>query len=180
MKVLTITGLTSLLFLNMACSKSQNVERDLNPNSYTFKVLSQTTAKADGFSDLTVNMQVMDFYGKPLAGHVTQFNTSVESGINYSSCTPSDSSGMTVCKVRSHRDGMKSLSIPSTTQALQVEFEPAKDSNAMLFDAVSGGHAKLAAGTDTVTGTAGKAYNVPRQEIPSIMGAIRTDVSIRQ
>lgn len=173
-------GFYLLFFMVISCSKSRDVERTLSPSSYRYSLLSQTSAKADGFSDLSVTMKVVDFYNRPVAGYSPQFNTNLETGINHSVCESTNSSGETTCILRAHRDGIKNLTISSSEQSFQFEFLPAHDSNALLFDAVSGAHSKLAAGTDTVTGTAGKKYNQPRQTIPSTNGSIRTDVSIRQ
>lgn len=180
MKVLRTLSLIALLTTSIACSKSREVSRDLNPNSYRFDILSQSEAKADGFSDLAVSMKVVDFFGNPVPNFTAQFPVSIESGINYASCTASDSAGLSTCTFRAHRDGVKTLALGTTEQKLELQFLPAKDGHAILMDAVSGSHAKVAAGTDSVSGTAGKAYDTPRQQIPSINGAIRTDVSIRQ
>jgi hypothetical protein len=130
----------------------------------TFTLIYKTRVMGDGFSTLVAKIKVLDAEGQPVPRYVMRLISPIEAGVNYTKCEDSDSQGIVVCEIRAHREGIKSLNIAGSDQNFEVEFLRHFDGRGVKFDAVATGHAKISAGSDTVSASAGTKYSVPRQE----------------
>lgn len=139
-------------------------------------VVSKNTAIADGFSELTLTLKVQDRLGNPQQNITVVFDRNVISGINSLDCTDSDQNGISVCKIRAHRDGVKDLKITGKEQVLQVEFIRQFDKQAQLFDSLGASHSTIMAGPDLIKGSAGKRIDKPLIEESNL--TLRSDASI--
>jgi hypothetical protein len=148
------------------------------PKETKFHLLSRTRVAADGFSTSIVKIRVTDENENPVPRYTLRLTSPVEAGVNYISCIDSDAKGVVLCRVRAHLDGLKTLSIAGSNSTIEVEFAKNYDPRGVKFDIVSASHGPMAAGPDLVTGTAGKKYNVPRQEYGT--NVIINDVSIAE
>ncbi|MCB9072696.1 MAG: hypothetical protein H6623_03675 [Bdellovibrionaceae bacterium] len=149
---------------------------DSNNPGLEVAVVSKTTAIADGFSELTLTLKVQDHVGNPAVNTNVLLDKTVESGINSLVCTVTDVNGISICKIRAHRDGIKDLSVTGKNQIVQVEFTRSFDASASLFDIVGGGHSVVSAGADTVWGVAGRKVDKPLIEQSS--STLRSEVSV--
>lgn len=139
-------------------------------------VVSKNTAIADGFSELTLNLKIKDRLGNPQPNITVIFDRDVISGINFLDCSNSDQSGLAICTIKAHRDGVKELKISGKNQIVQVEFTRQFDKRAQLFDSVGTSHSTLMAGPDLIKGSAGKRIDTPLIEESGI--TLRSEVSV--
>ncbi|MBY0314885.1 MAG: hypothetical protein K2Q26_05165 [Bdellovibrionales bacterium] len=139
-------------------------------------VVSKSTAIADGFSELMLTLNVQDRLGNPQQNISVLFDRDVFSGINSLNCTDSDQNGITICRIRAHRDGVKDLKITGKEQVVQVEFFRQFDKQAQLFDALGASHSTMMAGPDLIKGSAGKRIDKPLIEETNL--TLRSDASI--
>ncbi|MBY0316565.1 MAG: hypothetical protein K2Q26_13660 [Bdellovibrionales bacterium] len=103
------------------------------------------------------------------------FDQNIQMGINSLICTNTNSEGLSVCKIRSHRDGVKALKVAGHSQIVNVEFIRSFDQKAILFDTLGASHSPTLAGPDLVSGSSGKRIDKPLIEETGV--TLRSDPS---
>lgn len=152
----------SLLILSGCSQKVEIGAEDPNSDSaLKITVLSKDTVVADGFTDLNVSLKVEDMLGNPVSNYSPTFQLTASTGVNYSTCTVSNSQGLLTCTFRSMLEGTKVLHLPGD-QNLDITFLPSREKFVQMFDVVPGSDT-VTAGTSTVSASVGKTYDKPRQ-----------------
>lgn len=162
-----------------ACSQSTGVSAPTQgqvDSSLRVTVLSQNSVIADGFSDLIVTALIEDLLGNKLISFTPSVGVKAGSlGVNFSSCTVTDSLGQTTCTFRSTLGGSKNVLIGGRTIAVEFIEVPANLSS--QFAIVASAQFDELAGTDFVSSTIGATFDQPRQEFSGWL--LRTDIAVQ-
>lgn len=179
-------SISALAFLS-ACSQSVTV--DLSSTFLKYTVLSKSSAIADGFTNLAVEVKVEDQVGQPVPNFIPKIKPSVSVsnstlGVNYFNCAPSNDEGISLCNFRSHYEGLKSFTIEHASESgdkeVDVTFSPSPEKIGQMFEVVSSAHKfQTTSNGDQIGSTAGKMFDKPRQRMGGNEWLFRADVTVK-
>lgn len=173
-----VLKIVAILIVATACSQKMNLQAPTdaqNEGSMKITILSQETAVADGFAELTVQVLVQDLLGNVVTNYKPTIQLKNALGVNYSECALTGSDGKTSCQFRATLEGIKEVVIGN--RAVEIEFIDSPISKANMFSIVSSSQSGVSAGSDSINSSVGVSFDGPRQEMSPWF--LRTDIAIR-
>lgn len=187
MKHLKLLCLAPLLVLT-SCGWDVNIN-DGSVSLFNYSIISQNSVIADGFTDLSVLVEVKDSNGNLVENHVPDvaqdLSSSTLNGINHTFCGATDVLGQTQCTFRSLLEGTKKFRFNDALDGsgeitFDVVFLPTRESRGQIFGVIPAS-VPLSATSDggTASSSVGNIVNNPRQRMDSNTWLFRADIVVK-